>query len=66
MTDAERLLAEINRLRGELETVIHVCRNQGLHASGRPIDAVVGVIEGIARKALDPRRDGRLPGERGH
>lgn len=60
--EGERLLRECNRLRGELQSIVHVCRNQGVRAAGKPVDPVVGVVEAIAVDALDPRRDDRWPG----
>lgn len=58
-----RLLREVARLRGELVAIVHVCRNQGARAGGKPIDPVVSVIESIAVEALAAHRDRRLPEE---
>jgi len=49
------LLQEITRLRGELLSIVHVCRGQGTRAAGEATDPVVQVIESIALEAIDAR-----------
>lgn len=62
-----RLLREIERLRGDLETVRHVARVQSARRDdGSYRDPILEIVESIADEALKPHRDARRPEDTPH